>query len=84
MSVSLLHNQKLIIFYKKIQRKLTCIANVQTKISSHTAICFYDKNNHFNDASMRHTLYLNNVSVPLCPKFEKTCILLCGIDLQGL
>ena len=33
---------------------------------------------------MRHTLYLNNVSVSLSPKFEKTCILLCGIDVQGL
>ena len=33
---------------------------------------------------MRHTLYLNNVSVSLSPKFEKTCILLCGINLQGL
>ena len=30
---------------------------------------------------MRHSLYLNNVSVSLSPKFEKTCILLCGIDL---
>ena len=33
---------------------------------------------------MRHTLYVNNVSVSLSPKFEKTCILLCGINLQGL
>ena len=65
-------------------RKLTLIADVQTIILSHTAICFYDKNNHFKDALMRHTLYLNNVSVSLSPKFEKTCILLCGIDLQGL
>ena len=67
-----------------MQRKLTRIADVQTKILSHSAICFYDKNNHFKDALMRHTFYLKNVSVSLCPKFEKTCILLCGIDLQGL
>ena len=57
---------------------------MQTKILSHTTICLYDKNNYFKDTLMRHTLYLNNVSVSLCPKFEKTCILLCGIDLQGL
>ena len=33
---------------------------------------------------MRHTFYLKIVLVSLCLKFEKTCILLCGIDLQGL
>ena len=33
---------------------------------------------------MRHTLYLNNVSVSLSLKIEETNILLCGIDLQGL
>ena len=66
-----------------MQRKLTRIADIQTKILSHT-LCFYDKNNHFKDAFMRHTLYLNNISVSLSPKFEKTCILLCGINLQGL
>ena len=67
-----------------MQRKLTLIADVQTKTLSQTAICFYDKNNYFKDALMRHTLYLNNVSASLTRKFEKTCILLCGIDLQGL
>ena len=59
-----------------MQRILTHVADVQTKILSHIAICFYDENNHFKDALMRHTLYLNNVSVSLSPKFEKTCILL--------
>ena len=67
-----------------MQRKLTLIADVLTKILSHNTICFYDENDHFKDTLMRHTLYLNNVSVSLYPKFEKTCILLCGIDLQGL
>ena len=31
-----------------------------------------------------HTLYLNNVSFSLSPKFLKTFILLCVIDFQGL
>ena len=54
-----------------MQLKLTLIADIQTKILSHTAInCFYDKNNQFTDALMRHTLFLNNVSV-LSPKFVK-------------
>ena len=51
---------------------------------SHTAIVFYERNNKLADALMRHTLFLNNVSVSLYPKFVKTCILLCGIDWQGL
>ena len=33
---------------------------------------------------MRHTLYHDNISVSLSLKFVKTCILLCGIDLQGI
>ena len=67
-----------------MQRQLALIADVRTKILSQITICFYDKNYHFKYALMRHTLYLNNVSVSLSPKFEKTCILLCGIDLRGL
>ena len=47
-----------------MQRKLTLIADVQTKVLSHIAICLYDKNNHFKNSLMRHTLYLNNVPVP--------------------
>ena len=35
-----------------MQRKLTLIADVQTKILSHTAICFCDKNDHFKDTLM--------------------------------
>ena len=30
-----------------MQRKPALIADIQTKILSQTAICFYDKNNHF-------------------------------------
>ena len=67
-----------------MMRKLTLFADIQTKILSQTAICFYDKNNNFKDSLMRHTLYINNVSVSLSTKLVKTCILLCGIDLQGL
>ena len=33
-----------------MQRKLTQIADVQTEILSHNAICFYYKNYHFKDA----------------------------------
>ena len=33
---------------------------------------------------MRHTLFPYNVSVYLSPKSVKTCILLSGLDLQGL
>ena len=70
---------------KRMQRKLTLIiVDVQNKILSETDIAFYDKNNQFADALKRHTLYLNNVSVSLSSKLVKTCILLCGIDLQGL
>ena len=59
-----------------MQKKLTQIADVQTKILSHSAIGCYDINNQFADALMRHTLYLNNVSVSLGPKFVKTCIIM--------
>ena len=71
-------------FIEKIQRKLTLIADVQTKIFFHTAIGFYDKTNNFKDSLMRHTLYISNVSVSFSQKLEKTCILSCGMDLQGL
>ena len=51
---------------------------------SHTAIGFYDKNNQFADALLRQTVFLKNISVYLSPKFLKSYILLCGINLQEI
>ena len=57
-----------------MQSKITLINDMQSKILSHTAISFYDKNNSFTDALMRQTLFLNNASISLRPKFVKRVV----------
>ena len=44
-----------------MQRKVTLIADIQSKILSHTTVAFYDKDNNysFRGAVRRRTFFLN-------------------------
>ena len=67
-----------------MNRKITLIADVKTKILQRSAILFYEKNHSFKDALRRQTFFLNNISVNLTPRFDKSCILVSGLDIEGL
>ena len=63
---------------KKCREKIHFLLIFRANILSLSSIGFIDKNETY------FKLFLNNVSVCMSPKFVKSCILLCGIELQGL
>lgn len=67
-----------------MQRKESCLHELETKFLSHTCISFYNTNSKFKDTLIRKTLFFGNIPVAMCPKFTKSCIVLSGIYLENL
>lgn len=67
-----------------MQRKESCLQELETKFLSHTCISFYNTNSRFKDTLIRKTLFFGNIPVCMCPKFTKSCIVLSGIYLENL
>ena len=67
-----------------MNRKITLFNDIYSKILSKGCIAFYEKEASLTDTLIRQTLYFGNISVSLNPKFSASCIILCGIILEGL
>ena len=67
-----------------MNRKITLFNDIYSKILSKGCIALYEKDASLTDTLIRQTLCFANISVSLNPKFSASCIILCGIILEGL